>query len=463
MTRRRMLIVSLLLTAALLFGSTVPAFAADESTPDALSAYPAIQEAIEAISAISVDGISQDALVDAALRAIAEATGDRWTRYLAPAELTSFMSDVEGGYYGIGVTVESNTLTFVRPGGPADQAGLRVDDVLVAVNGKSVESLDRQALRDELRGGEGTVAELVVLRRGTELTFRVKRAWIELDTVTTNIIGGAEYNLGYNIGYLKISEFSATTPEDVERGIQMMRDANAVDQIIDLRDNPGGLVGAAVAIADMFVDGEKPLVHLYGRAVAGGTITSTPGGRSGRIIVLVNRNTASAAEILAAALKESAGATIVGEQTYGKGRFQYSIPLSNGGAVNITAGLFLSPNGNGIDGKGVTPNIVVADPRFRQVPETPLNPKRPLKQGMVGLDVLALEEQLRYLGYSVGEVDGVFDAKLKAALKAFEKATGATVDGIASVDNQFATLATAPLVPTSDPIYAAGVRAAIGR
>lgn len=449
----------------LLLLQLVPAASAALPDPSDQTYAPslALQEALDLISTLAIDQQEYSNLVDAAIRGAVSATGDKYSRYLPPSEYVSFAADVEGGYYGIGVTVEQGIITNVRPGGPAEKAGLRVGDTLISVDGRPVKGMPLPDLRDALRGEDGTTVTVVVERGGIEMTFAITRAWIKLDTVEHRIIGGYEYGMGYNIGYLKITEFSSTTAADVQAAIQHFLDANAVDQIIDLRDNPGGLIGAAAEVADQFIDGQKPITHLYGRAVQGGTITATPGGKRGKIVVLVNRNTASAAEILAAALQESAGATIVGERTFGKGRFQYLLPLSNGGAVSVTVGMFLTPNGNAIDGKGVGPNMTVVDPRFRELPETPLNPRRTLQRGTVGLDVLGLQEQLRFLGYDVGEPDGVYTAKTASAFKSFERDAGLKADGVATVDDQMAALKACPKPPTTDPIFTAGLKVITGR
>lgn len=425
--------------------------------------YQAVQDALDMISTLALDELPYSELAEAAIRGAVAATGDRYSHYLPPSDFESFVSETEGGYYGIGVTVEAGAITGVRPGGPADQAGLRVGDVLVSIDGYPTEGMSLGELRDRLRGADGTSVDIVVERGGVQIAFTVVRAWIRLETVEHRVIGGYQYGMGYNIGYIRITEFSETTPGDVEAAISHLLDANAVDTIIDLRDNPGGLIGSAAAVADLFIDSEAPITHLYGRAVYGGTIQASLGGKRGRIVVLVNRNSASAAEILAAALKESAGATVVGEQTFGKGRFQYLLPLSNGGAISLTVGMFLTPNGNAIDGKGVSPQVEVADPRFVLLPETPLDPHRTLKQGMVGLDVLALQEQLRFLGYAVGEPDGVFSAATAAVVKSFQKDAGLKADGIATEAVQTAALRAVPKPPAGDPILDAGISVLTGR
>ena len=252
-------------------------------------------------------------------------------------------------------------------GTPAAHAGLQPGDLIVGIDGGSAQGLDLSKVVRLLRGDPGTSVKLTIAR-GTEKPFDVSitRAIIQVDTVKSSL----EPN---GIGYVRISEFGGDTPRDFKQAVEKLKQDSGgklKGLVLDLRNDPGGLLAAAVAVAGDFLDGGTVVTikgrrsddnHAFDASGNGDLIPNTP------IVVLINGASASASEIVAGALQDRHRAKIMGTQSFGKGSVQTIIPLNGHGALRLTTALYYTPGGRSIQGQGITPDVVVEAPKDQQV------------------------------------------------------------------------------------------------
>jgi carboxyl-terminal processing protease len=309
-----------------------------------------------------VDEIDDHRLVEAAIRGVLREL-DSHSQYLDPEAFEETRISASGNYTGVGldVSLEQGKVTVVAPleGAPADKAGILAGDVIVSVDDVPVEAEDVDASVRRMRGRAGTQVTLDVLREGADrpLRFALTRSEIHVRTVESAY-------LGQGFAYLKIGGFADTTGADLRRAIETIEhDAGQRLRgvVLDLRNNPGGVLDAAVEVSDAFLDGGL-IVRGKGRvdearfaryAQPGDLIEGAP------LTVLVNGGSASASEIVAGALKDHHRARLVGERTYGKGSVQTVMPLSEGSAIKLTTSRYLTPSGASISGKGIVPDVIV--------------------------------------------------------------------------------------------------------
>ena len=302
-----------------------------------------------------IDEYDEDALADAAAAAMVEATGDEWSYYLTADEYEMYLESFYNAYVGIGVTITEDEqaggmrIESVTPGGPADQAGVRVGDILLQVEGQDTLTLGMTGTRNLVRGEEGTAVTLLFLRDGEQLELTITRANIETQVAACELLEG-------DIGYIRINNFDVRCARETIACIDQMRSEGAKALLFDVRFNGGGLKDEMVKVLDYLLPegvlfrsvdyaGEEEVDYSDKRCV------EMP------MAVLVNLDSYSAAEFFAAALQEYGWATVVGEQTYGKGNFQTGFGLSDGSMLNISIGKYYTPEGKSLTGVGITPDI----------------------------------------------------------------------------------------------------------
>ncbi|MGH8317141.1 MAG: S41 family peptidase [Steroidobacteraceae bacterium] len=322
-------------------------------------------EVYEHIKHDYVDQVSDQKLMDAAIRGMVSSL-DPHSAYLDSEEFEETRLSTMGSYPGVGIEVAADgsavKILHAIQGSPADQAGLRAGDEIVAIDGKDVGS-DVSGAIEHMRGVSGSTVTLAIHRAGTLglLHFALKRTNVEVRSVSYQTLAP-----GY--GYVRIEEFSDTTPDEVSAAISnLQRDNRAGLQglVLDLRDNPGGVLESGVAVADDFLN-EGVIITAQGRTPdARFEMDATPGDlmNGAPVVVLVNGGTASAAEIVSAALKDHGRALLIGHRTYGKGTVQTVIPLHHGGAVKLTTSRYFTPSGGSVQGKGIIPDIMEDGPQ----------------------------------------------------------------------------------------------------
>ena len=321
-------------------------------------------EVYERIKRDYVDDVDDHALMEKALRGMVAAL-DPHSGYLDSEEFEEIRLSTMGSYPGVGIEVvaEDGVVKVLRPieGSPAQQAGLEPGDELVKIDGNDI-GADLAGAIALMRGASGSLVKLTIRRDGRPglLEYALRRAEVQVRSVI-------QQSLEPGYGYVRVTTFSETTPADVGRAIARLKRDNPAGlkgMVLDLRNNPGGVLESGVAVADDFLDrgvivsadGRTPEARFRMEATPGDLLDGAP------LVVLVNGGSASASEIVAGALKDHGRALLVGRRTYGKGSVQTVMPLTHGGAVKLTTSRYFTPSGTSIHGKGIVPDIVQEGP-----------------------------------------------------------------------------------------------------
>lgn len=328
-----------------------------------------------------VGEVDKTAMEDAAANAMVGALGDRWSYYIPADEYVVYMEQMNNAYVGVGITVTlqddgSILVTEVAVGGPAEEAGIQVGDVVTKVDGQSILGMELTESKKLIQGEENTQVALTVLRNQAELVINVTRR-----AIRTPVAAGKM--LSDNIGLVTIYNFNSNCAQETIGKVETLLEQGAQKLIFDVRNNPGGYANELVKILDYLLpEGDLFTTVDY----AGNTHTDTSDKKCLDIpmAVLVNGNSYSAAEFFAAALSEYEAAIVVGEKTCGKGYFQSTFRLPDGSAVGLSIGKYFTPKGNSLADVGVTPDIQV-EPATDQVGKDPLQDP----QVLAAMDVLA--------------------------------------------------------------------------
>lgn len=314
-------------------------------------------EVQEIIETYFIDDYDEDTLADGAAAGMVDATGDEWSYYLSADEVAAYEESMANAYVGVGITITEDAeaggmrVEEVAAGGPAEEAGIRVDDLLLAVEGEDVLPLGIDGTRNLVRGEEGTRVNMHFSRNGTEYDVSVERRSIETPVVTGELLDGS-------IGYIKIDNFDERSAAETIAFVKDLIGQGAEALLFDVRFNPGGYADELVKVLDYLLP-EGDLFRSVDYAGREEVDTSDASCVELPMAVLVNEDSYSAAEFFAAALQEYEWATIVGSQTYGKGNFQTAFYLSDGSMVNLSIGKYYTPGGKSLTETGVTPDVVV--------------------------------------------------------------------------------------------------------
>ena len=314
-------------------------------------------EVQEIIETYFIDDYDEDTLADGAASGMVDATGDEWSYYLSADEVAAYEESMANAYVGVGITITEDAeaggmrVEEVAAGGPAEEAGIRVGDLLLAVEGEDVLPHGIDGTRNLVRGEEGTRVNMHFSRNGTEYDVSVERRSIETPVVTGEL-------LDENIGYIKIDNFDERSAAETIAFVKDLIGQGAEALLFDVRFNPGGYADELVKVLDYLLP-EGDLFRSVDYAGREEVDTSDTSCVELPMAVLVNEDSYSAAEFFAAALQEYEWATIVGSQTYGKGNFQTAFYLSDGSMVNLSIGKYYTPGGKSLSETGVTPDVVV--------------------------------------------------------------------------------------------------------
>lgn len=300
------------------------------------------------------ENVDKEKMLDSALNAMLNYLGDNYTTYLTDEQRKALEESLQGTYQGIGVEINKDrVITKVTKNGPAEAAGLQAGDKFMIVDGTKLNDTDGTAVGVLIRGTEKKSVDIVVDRNGEELTFNVKIGTIEEPAVTYEIKEN-------NIGYIQISKFSRPLTSQMETALREL-EANGMEKlIIDLRNNTGGYLDSAETTASLFLKKGKLIYSLEDKNSKEDYYDQTETSRDYPIVILINNNSASSAEILAAALKDSYGAVLVGQTSYGKGKVQQTYDMEDGSMAKFTSARWLRPTGDCIDQKGIKPDFEVS-------------------------------------------------------------------------------------------------------
>lgn len=308
-------------------------------------------------------------LFDGAARGLLDALGDPYTRYMDARAFKEFSQDAQGFFFGVGIFIDirDRHLIILQPidGTPAHRAGLRAGDRILSINKVPTDGMALQEAVSRIRGPAGTKVVLRIGRGGQVFETEITRARVQIISVQGpgTLDAKAQKELSdAHLGYVRVLTFNEQTPKEVASALDGLSRDGVRGLILDLRSNGGGLLGAATQTADRFVAEGQPVVHVVGRDGVRKTDRAGPGAKIAMpVVVLINEFTASASEILAGALRDSAGAVLVGQRTFGKGVIQTLFPFSGGGAAAVTTAKYLTPGGQDIHGKGIQPDVVAGD------------------------------------------------------------------------------------------------------
>jgi len=319
-------------------------------------------EVLDKINKEYVDEVDQSKSMDAAINGLLQSL-DPYSAYMTPESFESMQTETSGKFGGLGIEVgmESGVVKVISPidNTPASRAGLKAGDYIVKIDGVQVQGKSLMDAVDLMRGLVGSSIELTVRRQGVKkaIIFDVTREIIQVQSVKSELIDN-------NIGYIRLTSFNENSSKQIKKKVKKLnKNKNLKAYILDLRNNPGGLLSQAIKISDFFLENGE-IVSTKSRAISEnrkwfakkGDIT---GGKT--LIVLINYGSASASEIVAGALKDHKRAIILGENSYGKGSVQSIIPLKNRGAIRLTIAKYYLPSGKSISKVGVTPDIEITE------------------------------------------------------------------------------------------------------
>lgn len=303
--------------------------------------------------------VAPDKLVEGAIKGVVNSLDDPYSVYLDTKTYSKLQEQIRGSFGGIGILVgaKDHYLTVVKPfaNTPAARAGIKAGDIITFIGDQKTKDMDTETAVNLMRGPVGSQVELTIVREGVQEPLKkpLKREEISVPTVEGRVLPGEN-----RVGYIVISQFTENTGDELVSTLQELRKEGMKGLVLDLRDNPGGELGSAIKVADQFL-GKGPIVHIDYRVGLDQTFDAEPDKLDLPLVVLVNKGSASAAEILAGAVKDAKVGTLVGTQTFGKGIVQTVFPLDNGAGLKLTTARYLTPDKHDIHKKGVAPDVVV--------------------------------------------------------------------------------------------------------
>ncbi|WP_294157372.1 S41 family peptidase [uncultured Selenomonas sp.] len=309
-----------------------------------------------------VGDVDDTQLMDGAISGMVQSLGDPHSLYMGPQMYEQLMDQTEGSFGGIGVYMgfkdDKVTIISVMDDTPGQAAGLAAGDEIVAIDGTPASSYEPEEVALHIRGEIGTNVTLTIHREGEEdKDYTIERATIQMKTV-----GGHMIDESAGLGYIRISNFSENTGDEFKKQLTELEDKGLHGLIIDLRENPGGLVKSCTEVANLVVP-KGPIVSIIDKSGKKEEYTSDLAENEYPIVVLIDGNSASAAEILAGALQDTGAATLVGTTSYGKGSVQVVVPMYHDDAVKLTIAKYYTPSGRSIDGTGIEPDVFIELPQ----------------------------------------------------------------------------------------------------
>lgn len=316
----------------------------------------ALKQFLEVYSSVTEDyyeDINKTEMLEAAIDAMLKYLDERYTSYLNTTQTNQLNDTLKGEYEGIGIAIVDHKIVDIFKNSPAFDAGMAVGDIIKSIDGVDVATYSTEEIVKKIQQSTGSNLSITVLRNGEPVSFNISTAKLYVPAISYKVIDNT------NIGYIRLATFSSTVFNQVSDALIELNNKEISSLILDLRVNAGGYLDASEKVASLFLEKGKIIYSLETKKsktiIKDKTIDKT----EYPIVVLIDENTASAAEILAAALKESYGATIVGVKSYGKGKVQQVVSLIDGSMAKYTTGKWYTPTGSNVDKVGITPDYTV--------------------------------------------------------------------------------------------------------
>ncbi|MDF2533031.1 MAG: carboxyl-terminal protease [Clostridia bacterium] len=366
-------------------------------------------------------------LIDGAIKGMFGAL-DKHSTYFTPEEYKGFTSNITGEFAGVGIYIEKGE-DYIRvisaiKDTPGFRAGILPGDLIVDVDGKDIKGYATEQAAALMKGEAGTKVKIGIRREGVaDIIFMdITREIIKINPVEYEILPD-------NIGFVKITQFNGHVVANLNKAMAEFKAKDVKGLVIDVRNNPGGLLDEVIEVCQQLIP-KGPIVSIRYKNKPLETYSSTLAKAPYKIVMLVNEGSASASEIMAAAIKESNTGKLVGTKTYGKGTVQTVLTLTDGSGLKITIANYLTPKGFSLDGVGIMPDFEVQNTTTDAINEyAPINVGKSVKLKDVSLDVLGLQQRLKALGYKVGTLDGVFGKGTLAVVRKFQVDNKLKLDG----------------------------------
>lgn len=372
--------------------------------------------------------LDNETLINGAINGMLDSLDDPYSDYMTKDEAKQFHENISSSFEGIGAEIQEKDgyIVVVSPikGSPAEKVGIKPNDKILAVDGKSIRGMSSSEAVLLIRGKKGTKVTLTIQRTGSHETSQLTiiRDEIPINTVYSEMMKDG-------IAKIQITSFSDNTFDELTKALEDMESKGMKSLILDLRQNPGGLLDQAIKISNLFIPEGKKIVQVEDKkgkreeiVAEGGKKIDVP------VAVIIDNGSASASEILAAAVSESAGIPLVGQKSFGKGTVQTASDFKDGSNIKFTTAKWLTPDANWIHKKGINPDYIVSLPKYAELPI--INPDTKLKLSSISNEVKAAEEMLKALKYNPGKVDGYYDEDTEKAVKEFQKDEKLKVNGI---------------------------------
>ncbi len=371
-------------------------------------------------------GTTSNQLTESAINGMVKSLRDPYSEYMTKDETESFNEDVSGDFVGIGAEMQKKDdqiqITSPMKGSPAEKAGIQPKDVVEKVNGKSVKGKPLESIVKEVRGKKGTTVTLTVKRGSDSHDIKIKRDKIHVKSV--------DYETKGDIAILTINKFQSSTAAELKSAVLKAHKAGKKDLVLDLRNNPGGLLDEAVKMANIFIDKDKTVVKLQ----KGKQTEEIPAPNDKvketenmDVSVLINEGSASASEVFTGALKDYGIAKVYGSKSFGKGIVQTTKEFDDGSLLKFTNMKWLTPEGHYIHGKGIKPDVKIDPPAYQSLNVIPSD--ETFKQGDQSKHIKTMKVGLKALDYHIDNQSTQYDEELVDAVKAFQQQHDLDVTG----------------------------------
>ncbi|MES9739177.1 S41 family peptidase, partial [Peribacillus frigoritolerans] len=402
-------------TIALTFGDKK----VESLAPDKHAEFDKLYSTYDKIKDDYYEEVDEEKLVDGAINGMIKSLDDPYSAYMDKKEASSFHESISSSFEGIGAEIQEQDgqIMVVSPikGSPAEKAGVKPNDIILSVDGKSVEGLSSSEAVLKIRGEKGTKVDLSISRAGESepIELTIKRDTIPIETVYAEMLDDG-------VAKIQVTSFSEHTVQELKTALEEMSKKDMKGLVLDLRGNPGGLLDQAIEMASLFIPNGEVVLQVEERSGKKEVYKSENDGELKiPVVVLIDDGSASASEIVAAAVSESADIPLIGVKSFGKGTVQTAQDFKDGSNFKYTVAKWLTPEGNWIHKKGIKPDITVKLPDYASLPY--ISPDKELKASDSSSEVKAAEEMLKEAGHDPGKIDGFFDEATKNAVTAFQR------------------------------------------